>query len=264
MQVIVVGSGKLATELLGSLKLGSEYRLTSWDAGKAVVGETAAGKAAAGETVVGETVAGKSAAGEMAAGMPVAERSIVVHAGSGRELPDVVAFCRATASTLIELSTGSGIERMSAGVPAAGVPVVLCPNTNVLMLKFMHMLESSGHLFHDYKIGVVESHQASKTSVPGTAVAIARSLGLADAEIQSIREPDVQCDRLRIPKDQLERHAFHRIRIEDGECSIEMETRVVGASPYADGVARIVDAVRRHDLDRRVYSVMELVANGWL
>ncbi|WP_179402329.1 dihydrodipicolinate reductase C-terminal domain-containing protein [Burkholderia guangdongensis] len=224
MQVIVVGSGKLATELLDSIEPGDAFDLMPWSGKK-----------------------------------PAGERSIVVHAGSGRELSEVVAFCRATASTLVELSTGSAIEGAR-----PDFPVVLCPNTNILMLKFMHMLETSGHLFRGYGISVVESHQASKTSVPGTAVDIARSLGLADDEIRSVRNPDVQREQLGIPDDQLARHAFHRIRIEDGAGSIEMDTRVYGASPYADGVSRIVDAVCRHDLEPRIHSVMELVANGWV
>ncbi|MDI9690464.1 hypothetical protein QM326_38275, partial [Burkholderia cenocepacia] len=67
-------------------------------------------------------------------------------------------------SPLVELSTGSDLE-----TGTYGFPVVLCPNTNILMLKFMSMLETSGHLFRDCDISVTESHQAGKTSVPGTA-----------------------------------------------------------------------------------------------
>ncbi|MFP3617023.1 dihydrodipicolinate reductase, partial [Paraburkholderia sp. SIMBA_050] len=37
-------------------------------------------------------------------------QSIVVHAGSGRELPAAIAFCQATGSPLVELSTGSDLE----------------------------------------------------------------------------------------------------------------------------------------------------------
>ncbi|MBY4870279.1 dihydrodipicolinate reductase [Burkholderia sp. Bp9017] len=230
MQVLVVGTGKLATELLRSHQLDPAIcHVMPWSDGA-------------------RADARRSAA-----------RSIVVHAGSGRELPDAIAFCHATGSTLIELSTGSDLETGS-----YDFPVVLCPNTNILMLKFMSMLETSGHLFRDCNISVTESHQASKTSVPGTAVDIGRSLGVPAQDIRSVRDLAEQRDALQIPDDQLGRHAFHRIRIEDGACSLQFESRVYGASPYADGVSRIVDAVRQRDLERRRYSIVEFIRNGWL
>ncbi|MBN3787173.1 dihydrodipicolinate reductase C-terminal domain-containing protein [Burkholderia sp. Ac-20353] len=224
MQVLVVGSGKLATELLRSHKLDSTYQVIPWTADSRID-----------------------------------VRSIVVHAGSGRELPAVIAACRATSSPLVELSTGSDIETGSHDFPA-----VLCPNTNILMLKFMSMLETSGHLFRDCAISVVESHQATKSSVPGTAVSIVQSLGLPPDAIRSVRDPAIQRGELQIPDDELARHAYHQVRIEDGACSLQFESRVYGASPYADGVSRIVDAVRCHELENRRYSIMEFIRNGWL
>ncbi|MCA8201018.1 dihydrodipicolinate reductase [Burkholderia sp. AU33545] len=225
MQVLVVGTGKLAAELLGSHRLApATCRVMAWS-------DPARGNV----------------------------RSIVVHAGSGRELPAAIEFCRATGSPLVELSTGSDLETAS-----HDFPVVLCPNTNILMLKFMSMLETSGHLFRDCHISVTESHQASKTSVPGTAVGVAQSLGVPAQDIHSVRDPAEQRDALQIPDDQLGRHAFHRIRIEDGACSLQFESRVYGASPYADGVSRIVEAVRQHELEPRRYSIVEFIHNGWL
>ncbi|QVN21240.1 dihydrodipicolinate reductase [Burkholderia pyrrocinia] len=235
MQVLVVGTGKLANELLGAHKLDpATCRVMSWS-------DSA------------RTDARRSDARRSDA------RSIVVHAGSGRELPAVVAFCEATASPLVELSTGSDLETGS-----HDFPVVLCPNTNILMLKFMSMLETSGYLFRDCEISLTESHQAGKTSVPGTAVGIGQSLGLRPEEIRSVRDPDLQRSEFAIPDDQLGRHAVHRIRIDDGACSLQFESRVYGATPYADGVSRIVEAVRQHDLEHRRYSIVEFIRNGWL
>ena len=223
MQVVIVGTGKLASELLASHQLGHPFQVVPW---------------------------GRQAEGEPA---------IVVHAGSGRELEAVAAFCRATASPLIELSTGSALER-----EAPEFPVLLCPNTNILMLKFMAMLEASGHLFRGYQVELLESHQASKSSVPGTAVAMAESLGLAPGAIRSVRDPRVQREELGIPEADLPRHAFHRLRIDDGVCQVQLETRVQGDAPYAAGVSRIVEAVAGHALENRLYSVMELIRAGWL
>lgn len=224
MQIIVAGTGKLATELLGALSIEGFAPAISWaDKGTQ------------------------------------SNKAIVVHAGSGRELQAIAAYCEATRSPLVELATGSTIE----SIPVA-FPVVLCPNTNILMLKFMSMLAHSGPLFRGYDIKLTESHQASKTSVPGTAVHMASSLGLSRNDIQSVRDVGTQTTDLQIPEADLARHAFHHILIQDGPCSVKLETRVYGEAPYAHGVAQIITAVTTHALENRVYSVMEFIHNGWL
>ncbi len=223
MQVVIVGTGKLASELLASHQLGHPFQVVPW--------------------------------GRQAEDAP----AIVVHAGSGRELEAVAAFCRATASPLIELSTGSALER-----EAPEFPVLLCPNTNILMLKFMAMLEASGYFFRGYEMELVESHQASKSSVPGTAVNLAASVGLGPEAIRSVRDPREQREELGIPEADLPRHAFHRLSISDGACSLRLETRVQGEAPYAAGVSRIVEAVHGKALEKRLYPIMEFINRGWL
>lgn len=224
MQVIIVGTGKLATELLNTLGGDRTCDVVSW--------------------------ADKD---------PANNKSIVVHAGSGRELRDVMSYCEEMRAPLVELATGSQIELAS---PA--FPVVLCPNTNILMLKFMNMLEKSGHLFGSYRITLTESHQAQKTSVPGTAVSMARALGLDTGDVRSVRDREAQRAVLQIPVEHLDRHAYHRIVIEDAACSVIMETRVYGESPYADGVARIISAIRSNMLENRVYQINEFIEAGWI
>ncbi|TAK89409.1 MAG: dihydrodipicolinate reductase [Aquabacterium sp.] len=224
MQVIIAGTGKLATELCQLLSKSADYQVKPW------------------------------------ADRPrTAEQAIVVHAGSGRELEDIVAYCEATRSTLLELSTGSRIESMS-----CGFPVVLCPNTNILMLKFMAMLEQAGPMFRPYAIQVMESHQATKTSVPGTAVNIAHSLGVATDDIHSVRDPEVQKAQCQIADADLARHAYHQILIQDGPCSVKLETRVFGDAPYAHGVDQIIKAAMTHELENRCYPVMTFIQQGWL
>ncbi|MES2877300.1 MAG: dihydrodipicolinate reductase [Pseudomonadota bacterium] len=224
MQIIIAGTGKLATELLGSLKLDPTWQVVSW--------------------------ADKD---------QVTDQCIVVHAGSGRELPALVSYCQSTHSVLVELATGSPMEAAS-----HGFPVVLCPNTNILMLKFMSMLAKSGPLFRGYQIRLTESHQAQKTSTPGTAVSMAHSLGLNSGDILSVRDPHVQQTALKIPAEHLARHAYHQVVIEDAVCSVTLETRVYGDSPYADGVARILAAICANPLENRLYDISEFVEKGWV
>jgi len=226
MQVFIAGTGKLATELLDTLGQGGPYTVLPWS------------------------------------GEPATEaRAIVVHAGSGREIDAIARFCRRSASVLVELATGSTLE---AAGDQAGFPIVLCPNTNILMLKFMCMLERSGVLFAGSQIRVTESHQASKTSVPGTAVAMAQSLGVAPSAIVSVRDRSQQQQDLGIPPAHLGRHAFHRIEIQDGPCTIAMETRVYGDSPYASGVDQIIRAIQQRELEKRLYSINAFIKNGWV
>lgn len=224
MHVIIVGTGKLATELIHMLQINDEFKILTWENAK--------------NTII---------------------KSIVVHAGSGRELADVTSYCETTQSTLIELATGSAIEANS-----YPFPIILCPNTNILMLKFMYMLEQCGHLFANNSIKIVESHQASKLSTPGTAVSMAQHLGLQECDIVSIRDPEIQSARYGIPQDNLARHAYHEITISDGECSIKLESRVCGDSPYSDGVSKIVVAAKKHELENRKYSILEFINQGWI
>jgi len=224
MEVFIVGTGKLAKELLNELQLGTDLEVVPW-----------------------------------CKHTPSTARAIVVHAGSGRELKEVITFCRQTDSVLIELATGSVLEAQE-----HPFPVVLCPNTNILMLKFMSMLARNGHLFKDYDIRITESHQAGKKSTPGTAVAIAQSLGQAAEDIASIRNPEEQSTALNIPEEHLARHAFHRISIKDEVCRIAMETRVYGSSPYAPGVSRIIDAVHTKTLENRRYAINEFIDKDWI
>lgn len=224
MQVVVVGRGRLANELMQGLAGDARVELARWP-----VEGIGPGPAQ------------------------------VVHAGSGRELPDVLAWCARSGSVLVELATGSAVER---SVPPC--PVVLAPNTNLLMLQVMRMLAAAGPRFRGHRIRLIESHQASKTTVAGTAVALAASLGLDPAAITSVRDPALQRVALGIPDEHLARHAFHRILIEDGACSLTLETRVLGSAPYVAGVRRILQGLAGRRLDARVYPVHELLDAGWL
>lgn len=224
-RVLVVGSGKLSSELLENLKSKSISVVLPWtkrdDYHKA--------------------------------------KTIVVHAGSGRELADVVLFCSRNDSILVELSTSGNLDTSK-----ISFPTILCPNVNVLMLRFMAMLQSSGHHFNGYKIEIVESHQSTKTSEPGTAINIANYLGVNTDQIISVRNPETQKDFFKITPEYLSRHAYHKITISDANVSITLETKVLGEAPYSSGLAQIIEGIHGKNLEPRIYDVVALVNDGWV
>lgn len=224
MQVYIAGTGKLATELLERLVSQGDLTISKWSVTPAA-----------------------------------SSKSIVIHAGSGREIKAISDFCSNTSSALIELSTGSSLDGTH-----PNFPVILCPNTNILMLKFMCMLQRSSAMFKGYPKQITESHQASKTSVPGTAVQIAQSLDIAQNSITSVRNASQQTDEFNIPGNHLDRHAFHRVTIQDGPCTISMETRVYGDAPYASGVQQILTAVHSQTLGAGIFSITDFIENGWI
>ena len=99
---------------------------------------------------------------------------------------------------------------------------------------------------------------------PGTAVALAESLGLKPDAIASERDPSRQKDLLAVPREHLARHAVHRIRISDGVCTVNLESRVMGEAPYARGVGQLLRALQTRTLELRLYRVEELINAGWL
>lgn len=224
-QVLIVGAGKLAGELLENLRSSSissvlpwAQRATKWDGCR-----------------------------------------IIVHAGSGRELKDVVTFCASRQLVLVELSTAGSLEHFK-----PTFPIVICPNANILMLKFMAMLKSQGHLFSDYQKVLLESHQANKKSEPGTAINLAESLALPKGDIISVRDPLVQEREVGIPPEHLSRHAVHKITITDGNVSVILETKVFGQAPYASGLGQIVEGLCKRELPAGKHEILTLIQNGWI
>lgn len=224
MRVAIVGSGRLARELLERCELPRGVTLHAWN-----------------DVSPSDGV------------------SVVVHAGSGRELAQVAAYCERTQATLLELSTGSALEKLT-----PSFPVVLCPNTNILMLKFMRMVAVSGHLFRGYQVTIRESHQRAKTSAPGTALALAQSLGLPAHAIESERDPQRQVREFGVPVEHLDRHAIHRIEIADGGCVIKLEAKVQGATPYARGLGQLLQALQSRPIEPGLHRIAQLVEEGWL
>ena len=221
--ILIVGHGKLAEELLAGLKGPVISSVLRWE----------------------ERDSQRNA------------RNMVIHAGSGREIESVAEFCTRTGSVLLELSTGE-----SKFPDTAQFPIIICPNVNLQMLFFMAMIKHSSKFFRGQDIRITESHQASKNTKPGTAIYLAKSLGVPESEIRSERDPERQNKLLGIPSSFLERHAYHEIRIKDPEVEIRLETRVLGKSAYAHGLSKVIAIIAEKKPDRGCHDLVDLIMDG--
>jgi len=225
MKILIAGAGKLANSILSADLQISDCEIVKWNESISIANE----------------------------------KAIVVHAGSGRQLNECIEFCSRTQSVFIELSTGLKTENIK-----TDFPLIICPNTSVLILKTLIMLRNYGHYFDTYEKSIIESHQSSKGTEPGTAYAFADSLHFNHAGIISVRDREVQLNHIEIPAEYLDKHAYHRIIIKDEEDEIAIETRVLGHKSYASGVKKIIEAVMKNKLENKRYSVVDLIENDML
>lgn len=187
------------------------------------------------------------------------EKAIIIHAGSGRQLKECCEFCIRTKSIFIELSTGLETENMN-----PDFPLIICPNTSILVLKTLNMIKTNGKYFKDYEISITESHQSTKKTEPGTAYAFAKALDFPLEKIISIRNPDIQQNKIGIQKEYLDKHAYHKIIIKDGSDEIVIETKVLGHNSYANGIKTIIDKVLKINLENKKHTVLELIDSNIL
>jgi 4-hydroxy-tetrahydrodipicolinate reductase len=225
IKILVVGSGKLANAILSSGLSFQSCKILKWDTRYQTLDE----------------------------------KAILVHAGSERQLKECMEFCARTKSIFIELSTGLETETLQ-----SDFPLIICPNTSILVLKTLNMLKANGRNFENYSISITESHQSTKKTEPGTAYAFANSLKFPVDKIESVRNPELQQNVIGIPEEYLEKHAYHKIVIKDGNDEITIETKVLGHDSYAKGVKLIIEAALINSLENRRYTVLDLIASNIL
>ena len=220
IEVLVVGRGKLANELLEGLSGDTISRVVRWEDRS----ETSNGS------------------------------NIVVHAGSGRELAGVIDYCGKTNSILFELSTAD------LAIPETiNFPVIICPNVNLQVLYFMAMIKQFSGYFKGRKIRITESHQSFKKTKPGTAIYLAKSIGISECDIISERNPERQQNAIGIPIEHLDRHAYHQILISDPEVEIKLETKVLGKTAYATSLSEIIALVAKKELGPGHHDIVDIV-----
>ncbi len=182
-------------------------------------------------------------------------RIVLIHVGSGRQFPDVLAFCQQHHTPLVQCATG--IDYPENLFHDLDFTFVDAPNLSIPIIKLLYMLEQMGSLFREYDIAITESHQRAKTSLPGTALEIARLLRVNTQHIRSIRDEQIQESQLYIPPEHANQHALHVIEIAGDGCKITLRTEIYGLESYLIGLVKILQGIEKLSAGR--YKLTDLV-----
>ena len=170
-------------------------------------------------------------------------------------------------------TTGSDPNALASSVLAGGddMYALIAPNMArpIVLLQAMVAWAAREHpnSLKGFELSTVESHQAGKADVSGTALALVEQLdqlGLDDKGIVPLRDEAAQL-AFEVPEHALGAHAFHTYRIASSDDNLEVQIRhnVCGSQPYADGAidaALFVAEKIQERNPKRVWSMIEMLA----
>jgi len=147
-------------------------------------------------------------------------------------------------------TTGGDRDALMSLVKNANHPCVIAPNMAKQIVALQAMLEWTAEnfpgVFNGYNLRVVESHQKTKADTSGTAKALVKNflkMGSSGGEIEMIRNEESQVNRMAVPKEHLNGHAFHTYSLDSADNSVHFEFRhnVCGREVYGEGTADAVE-----------------------
>eukprot|EP00898_Chlorokybus_atmophyticus_P000193 jgi/Chlat1/1174/Chrsp113S01644 len=173
-------------------------------------------------------------------------------------------------------TTGGDRARLMRNVQESGVYAVVAPQMGKQVVAFQAamsiMADNFPGAFKGYALHVTESHQSTKVDTSGTAKAIVASfqkLGVEFdvEEIEMVRDPVEQQERMKVPQEHLTGHAFHTYQLvaPDGSVTFEFQHNVCGRSIYAQGT---VDAVLflhqriKEGAEKKIYDMVDVLRAG--
>ena len=143
-------------------------------------------------------------------------------------------------------TTGGDRQQLEQVVKNAAVPAVIAPNMAKQIVGFQAMMKYAADtfpgLFEGYTLEVSESHQQGKADTSGTARAMVEyfnRLGthFDERDIHMIRDPAVQKNEWKIPREHLSGHGWHTytLKAADGSALFEFRHNVNGRDIYVSG-----------------------------
>lgn len=173
-------------------------------------------------------------------------------------------------------TTGGNRQLLHKTVQDANIYAVISPQMGKQVVAFLAAMEIMAEQFpgaySGYKLEVMESHQATKLDISGTAKAVIscfQKLGVSFDmnEVKQVRDPQEQVALVGVPEEHLSGHAFHMYHLTspDGTVSFEFQHNVCGRSIYAEGT---VDAAMflykkvQSGADKKLYDMIDVLREG--
>lgn len=186
-------------------------------------------------------------------------QTIFVYAGKWTSFNDCLGFCNRYHIPMINVSTDQRLPE------TVHVPSMEAPNTNPLIVGFLKAqigFEQALRPMRDQlTVAIGESHQKKKSSVSGTARALADVWKVPHEEISMLRERFWQAT---LGIRNLDRHGYHWLTIDGFGAQVGLYTRAEGLDPYTKGLVYYIAPRFQADriagkLDTKIFSVMNYV-----
>lgn len=174
---------------------------------------------------------------------PSGSECVAVHFGSGRELPQLIEYCEKCQIPIIQGST-----KLDCGVlaPTTNTVMVIAPNLSLPMIRLSAVLPAflKAVARSDMEVNILESHQAKKIDISGTARAIAKEIGVEESGIGKIRGKELS-RAIGVPEEYLDGHAYHKFILSGLGATIEVSTKIHGRETYAAGAVEVAKRLLR-------------------
>jgi len=168
-------------------------------------------------------------------------------------------------------TTGGDREKLIKTVEGSGISAVIAANMAAPVVVLQEMIkfaaEKFPNAFEGFTLNIRESHQAAKKDPSGTAISLLpyfASLGipLEKEQIEMLRDPDLQWQKLKIPGQHLSGHGYHTYTIasRDGTVVLEFKHNVLGRNVYVEGALKAIRFLARNlDVQGKVFSMSDVL-----
>jgi len=182
---------------------------------------------------------------------------VALHVGSGAQLSMLIGSCMLNRIPILNGSTG---QQFKDNCP---VPLINAENFALPILRIIQLLPEFAQKLNilDYSLsrGIVETHQSTKKTVPGTAKRMAEAVGVEVKDIISIRDKPTQL-ALGVPPESLDGHGYHWINWEGTGVHIQLRTMVHGRHAYyVGGLHLLTELHRRKKTPNGVHDVLKFL-----
>ena len=221
-------------------------------------------------------------------GLPIELAEILIYCRkTSGQIREVLEHCEKGKVPLILASTG-----MDSELPVnPNFPLIKAPNLALdVVEKILEIERMSQNEYLGWTVKIVEHHQEGKTSIPGTAMEVAKRTGMdtenmkrlivatphayevamedPNTHVISVRYWEMSREMCGIPDENEGGYGIHEIIFTspDGKETKTMKTEVFGREKYAEGAYQLIRALKKlgkeGELKAGIISIFDFVAQG--